>query len=423
MRKSFCSTAVLNFVGVAILALLLPAAGWCSTYKVLKALYSLDGVHPIGGVVFDAAGNLYGTASDGGGPEGANGAVFMLTPTESGPWSEKALYVFSSDLDGMFPHWNLALDDQGNVYGVTSKGGLNSFGMIFKLSPGSQGLWTETDLWDYIVPDGYIPSALSRDGAGNFYGTTEYGGVHGGDVDRGTAYQLTPNIGGGYTEQILHYFTTAGNDGITPRSNLVQDAAGNFYGTTKGGGLYGYAHGYGYGTVFQISKSKLGGWHEEVIYNFNGTDGWTPMGNIAIDAAGNIYGTTLYGGSSDGYYPGLGTVFELSPNGDGTWTEQTIHTFSYNNNDGAEPKGGVSLDSAGNLWGTTYSGGASGLGIIFEFSPNGDGTWAGHVLHNFSGTDGSGPFCALTFDSAGNVYGTTVYGGLDNNGVVFELTP
>lgn len=414
MRNQTCKTA-LSWLALTLAVLIMPASSWGASYKVLKALYGLDGAGPVGDLVFDAAGNLYGTARSGGGPLGtSDGSVFMLTPSNNGPWSEKALFVFTRiGSDGEFPRWNPVLDSQGNVYGITEEGGHYNGGTIFELTPDGSGFWSETLVYEFNYPNGTFPNALMRDSAGNFYGTTQIGGVHGW-ADRGLAYELSPNIGGGDTQTVLHYFTTADYDGAGPASNLAQDSAGNFYGTTKYGGLYGY------GTVFQIAKSKLGGWHEEVIYSFDGTDGSYPYGNIAVDAAGNIYGTTEFGGSTGS--AGYGNVFEVSPGGKGTWTENIIHTFSYKNNDGTTPMGGVSLDPAGNVWGTTYYGGASGLGTIFEFTPSSGGTWTGKILHNFSGTDGANPFCALIFDSAGNAYGTTEYGGT-GPGVVFEMTP
>jgi uncharacterized repeat protein (TIGR03803 family) len=413
-RSPFAASFTLCFALCA-----LSTASWASSYKILKTLYPVDGVNPVGGLAFDAVGNLYGTASNGGGPFGADGSVFMLTPSPTEPWSERALYVFNPDgTEGLYPHWTPLLDNQGNVYGVTSEGGEHEGGTIFELSPSQQHYWNETNLYEFESANGWRPNQMLKDAAGNFFLTTEQGGIYGFDYDFGEAVEISPVEGGGYTEQVLHYFTTADNDGMSPRSNLVQDAAGNFYGTTKGGGLYDK------GTVFQLAQSKLGGWHEAVIYSFNGHDGWWPEGALAIDDAGNIYGTTLYGGSHVGNdNPGIGNIFELSPSSDGTWTETVIHTFQPDSNDGSEPMGGVTVDSAGNLFGTTFQGGASFLGTVFEFSPAGSGQWAGKILHNFSGADGAAPYCQLIFDNSGNLYGTTSLGGINNAGVVFEITP
>jgi uncharacterized repeat protein (TIGR03803 family) len=400
--------------------MLCSGSSYAATYKVLKSLTSLDGIHPEGGLVFDAAGNLYGTSSFGGGPLGAGyGSVFELEPSNSGPWRERALHIFQrNSRDGEFPHWNPIFDPQGNLYGTTSSGGVDGYygGTIFELTPTAQELWKETLIYQFHSYDGYDPNQILRDDAGNFYGTTEGGGVHGFYYDFGLAYKLTPMEGGGYTQQVLHYFTTADNDGMSPRSNLVQDVAGNFYGTTKGGGLYDQ------GSVFELSQSVSGGWHEQVIYSFSGKDGWWPIGSIAIDAAGNIYGTTKFGGTPNSNI-GPGNLFELSPAGDGTWTEKNIHVFEANDNDGYQPLGGVTLDADGNLFGTTYGGGPANAGTVFEFSPTDSGVWTGHILHSFNGVDGGGPSGQLILDNNGNLYGTTAGGGEDYNGVVFEITP
>src|SRR5690242_1175678 len=207
------------------LVLVASVAG-ASTLTVLKSLYSLDGSYPKGGLVFDAAGNLYGTTSLGGGPtRGAAGSVFMLTPSDTGAWGEKALYVFQPNTtDGELPHFSPILDGSGNVYGITVEGGQYGGGTLFKLTPDGLGLWSESLEYEFSGPDGSFPNAVFRDPAGNFFGTTMIGGIHGWTVDRGIAYELPPKLGGGYSQQVLHYFTTAGNDGVGPGSNLVQDA-------------------------------------------------------------------------------------------------------------------------------------------------------------------------------------------------------
>jgi uncharacterized repeat protein (TIGR03803 family) len=216
----------------------------------------------------------------------------------------------------------------------------------------------------------------------------------------------------------LHKFKLAGGGGRSPEAGLTLDAAGNLYGTTDWGGAHGH------GTVFELTPKPDGSWVESVLHSFNDNDAFGPGSSLIFDAAGNLYGTTFYGGH------GHGTVFKLTPNGDGSWTESVIHSFNYVD-DGAGPYSGLIFDAAGNLYGTTYSGGAHKKGTVFELTPNGDGSWVENVLHSFNGSDGRHPRCSLLIDAAGNLYGTTAMGGDEacvqgggfGCGTVFELTP
>lgn len=216
---------------------------------------------------------------------------------------------------------------------------------------------------------------------------------------------------------MLHSFGN-GNDGRAPRANLIFDASGNLYGTTFGGGSDGD------GTVFELSPNGDGTWSENVLYSFQsgGTDGNWPDADLTFDPAGNLYGTTRIGGT-DTFH--VGTVFELSPNGHGTWTESILHSFQSDGKDGNTPLAGLVLDTAGNLYGTTeYGGGAScSCGTVFELSPGKNGQWTEHILHSFNVENGSGPVAGVIFDAAGSLYGTTFSGGSRNNGTVFKLSP
>jgi uncharacterized repeat protein (TIGR03803 family) len=209
----------------------------------------------------------------------------------------------------------------------------------------------------------------------------------------------------------------------------VLDGQGNLYGTAFGGGT---SENHICGVVFELSSN--GGWTESILYNFQGNqahDGRNPVSGLVVDAAGNLYGTTHFGGSSICSDPeGCGVVFELSPAGAGAWTETVIHNFSYH--DGREPTNGLVISATGNLYGVTDTGGVVSLGIAFELTPGPGGIWTESILHNFgSGKDGSSPSTALVFDSAGNLYGTTSFGGTGVNGLceghgcgtVFQLTP
>ena len=258
--------------------------------------------------------------------------------------------------------------------------------------------------------DGNNPYAgLIFDAAGNLYGTTSGGGTS----SDGTVFELTPAAGGTWTEKVLHSFNQNGTDGYEPFAGLIFDAAGNLYGTTFAGGTYDL------GTVFELTPAAGGTWTEKVLWSFgNGTDGHKLYAGLIFDAAGNLYGTTVGGGTPD-----LGTVFELTPAAGGTWTEKVLYNFG-GGTDGTAPYGGLIFDAAGNLYGTTSQGGTSNLGTAFELTPAGGGTWTEKVLHTFgSGTDGVDLVAGLIFDGAGNLYGMTLRGGTYALGTAFELTP
>jgi uncharacterized repeat protein (TIGR03803 family) len=214
------------------------------------------------------------------------------------------------------------------------------------------------------------------------------------------------------TEQVLYSFS-GGGDGNGPTSALVFDAAGNLYSTTQTGGSAGF------GTVFELSPSTGGTWSENVLYSFlGGADGNTPAASVIFDNSGNLYGTTYFGGTAQ-----LGTVFELSPSGGGAWTETTIHTFG--GIDGSNPTANLVFGNSGNLFGTTSVGGSGDGGTVFELTPSGGGSWSEKVIFNFPNNTAGGayPYAGLTFDSSGNLYGITSYGGAKTLGNVFELSP
>jgi uncharacterized repeat protein (TIGR03803 family) len=301
----------------------------------------------------------------------------------------------------------LTFDSAGNLYGTTQQGGTSNYGTAFKLSPASGGGYTETVLYSFTGGnDGGSPvaSSLIFDGAGNLYGET-FSSADG----AGTVFKLSPASGGGYTETVLYNFT-GGSDGEDPYGGLILDSAGNLYGTTVLGGTSGY------GTVFELSPASGGGYTETVLHSFTGgSDGLYPYGILIFDSTGNLYGTTIQGGPA-----GDGTVFELSPTSGGGYTEAVLYSFT-GGSDGAVSTAGLILDSAGNLYGTTGNGGTSGYGTVFELSPAAGGGYTETVLYSFTGR--SDPYAGLIFDSAGNLYGTTIQGGTDNIGTVFKLSP
>lgn len=249
--------------------------------------------------------------------------------------------------------------------------------------------------------------SLAFDAHGHLYGTTQ------GSTDgSGTVYQLTRNTAGTWSVNLLYNFRWP--DGSGP-SGVIRDAAGNLYGTVMSGGSQG--------TVFKLSPQPDGSWVESVLHHFSGTDGNLPV-SLVFDAAGNLYGVTLYGGSGCGP-AGCGVVFKLVRNADGSWAESVLYSFA-GGADGQGPQY-LTMDSAGNLYGATSGGGGvgcggSGCGVIFKVSPDTDGTWHGTVLHSFTGgTADGGPFSQLILDGAGNLYGTAASGA--GTGVVFKLTP
>jgi len=406
-------------------ATLFVASAWAATLeKVLHNFNSngTDGANPYAGLIFDAAGNLYGTTYLGGTGSclfsgSGCGTVFELSPNGTGGWTEQVLHTFNHNgTDGIEPSAGLIFDGAGNLYGTTNGGGTQGVGTVFELSPNGHGGWTETVLYNFSgYPDGAYPYAgLIFDAVGNLYGTTEYGGTYskcyGGC---GTVFVLTPAAGGGWTETVLLSFNDHG--GAYPAASLILDASGNLYGTTYEGGAFGV------GTAFELTPQTGGGWKEKVLHDFNnnGKDGYYPEAGLIFDATGNLYGTT-YGGGADN----VGAVFRLTRKASGGWAEKILHDFNDNGKDGAYPAAGLIVDASGNLYGTTY-GGAFGLGTAFELTPKAGGGWTEKILHRFNdnGKDGNHPQASLVFDASGNLYGTTYDGGVYGDGTVFEITP
>jgi uncharacterized repeat protein (TIGR03803 family) len=340
--------------------------------------------------------------------------AILLAPGAGAQSKYKTLHRFTGGKDGAAPFANLIFDSAGNLYGTTCWGGAHGFGTVFRLAPNADGRWTEKVIHHFTGgKDGGQPYAgLIFDQSGNLYGTTTRGGAN----DNGTVFQLTPNRNGGWTESLLHSFDHDGKDGIQPLAGLIFDPTGKLYGTTSGGGTNDC------GTVFQLAPNGYRSWTERVLYSFcsgTGSDGLEPYSALLLDPVGNLYGTTSRGLGGNPY----GIVFELTPNLDGSWTENVLHVF--NGPDGGDPQAGLTFDGVGNLYGTTFQGGAFGNGTAFRLTPTGDGNWTESVLHSFNRdhTDGAQPWAGLSFDLAGNLYGTTEYGGSVRHGAVFKLEP
>lgn len=400
-----------------------------------KVLYNFtggtDGNHPMGRLILDKFGNLYGTNApngNGGGPctpGGGCGTVFELS-LSNGHWVEKTIYSFCSlanCADGQSPQAGVIFDSAGNLYGTTMFGGdpTCSCGTVFQLTP-SSGSWTYNLLHTFTGKDGRSPEGgLTFDSGGRLYGTTIYGGAN----SYGTVFQLAKS-NGGWTQTIIHSFPSSGTDGIFPEGQLAVDKAGNVYGIANGGGLYSY------GTVFELSPAAAGQWNETTLVNFSGADGMYPQAGLIADKNGNLYGTAPE--ATDSY----GTVFELTKVS-GVWTEVVLYQFQGPSiGDGSSPTDELFLDAAGNLFGVTEAGGMTGgvcynvgCGTVFELTPSSSG-WIEQVLYSFmggiGGTDGYFPWAALAGDKRGHLFGTTLLGGTGDCGgtgcgIVFKITP
>jgi uncharacterized repeat protein (TIGR03803 family) len=402
-----------------------------------------DGVGPEADLLMDKAGNLYGTTLNGGYQAGT---VFELTPNQDGTvWNETVIHAFCAEGncgDGLHPKAGLVMDAAGNLYGTTGGGGANNNGVVFRLSPNeARTEWTETVLYGFCArpncTDGALAAAgLIMDGAGNLYGTTQRGG----GANAGVAFELTPSADKtGWRETVLYSFCAQPGcaDGADPIAGLRMDAAGRLYGTTFIGGSATVGNKQGNGVAFMLTPNGAGReWSETVLHTFcqqqRCPDGLFPEAGLITDGAGNLYGTTASGGG--GARQG-GVVFRLSPGPAGAkWSETVLHRFCGDKScaDGNTPVAGLTLDGAGNLYGTTSQGGAGAFccGVAFKLSPGAAAGWTETVLHRFSnaqGLDGYDPKAGLIMGSGGSFYGTTSEGGTTSLrggvGTVYRLSP
>jgi hypothetical protein len=423
-----------------------------------------DGSSPVGHMVFDASGDLYGTTTNGGSSSCRSdfqcGTVYQLAPPAQpgGIWTETVLYVFQGNTsgDGSSPLGGLTIDNAGNLYGTTATGGagncvvlgiLMGCGTVFELSPPKMKgeAWTEEVLYSFQSgDDGYLPYGdLVFDSAGNLYGVTLYGGGYGtncGDAYYlycGTVFELSPpNIqGGAWTEQVLYGFKGVERgaligDGANPNGGLAFDGAGEIYGTTQIGG-FNCPHrsgAGGCGTAFKLTPPAKKGqpWTETIIHRFISVlDGESPGGGLTSAGNGGFYGTTQFGGLGQNQY---GTVFLLAPGPDGSWTKYVLYSFE-GLSDGSKPTGSILLDAEGDLYGTSLSGGVGG-GTLYELPRTSIASRTLDILHEFRGNpDGAQPLGGLVFDAAGNLYGNTSEGGTGSAcgsygcGTIFQLNP
>ncbi|HSZ01526.1 MAG TPA: choice-of-anchor tandem repeat GloVer-containing protein [Terriglobales bacterium] len=376
-----------------------------------KVLATIDG-GLWSGLTFDSKGNLYGVTT-GGGDSGV-GSIFEMTRNSRGGWTVTTLHSFDGT-DGSSPNGGLIFDEAGNLYGTSPDGGAYDFGTVFELTPGSDG-WTFTVIHNFCAqygcPDGEGPSAgLVRDKGGNLYGT-----AGGGSYGWGVAFELTSGSSG-WNETVLHSFAGPPNDGGAIYAPLTFGGAGSLYGVTAEGGRY-LSGNYGDGAVFKLTPKLGGGWGERVLFNFDGGDGQGPTRGLLFDKSGNLYGTTAGGGESclGGF---CGTTFKLTRTSAGRWVHSVLYDFA-KPQDGFEPITGVVSDIAGNLYGTTATGGTGscfdGCGVVYKLTPDADGKWIYTVVHEFSGPSESPPDGTLIIDPKGNLYGTAF-------SVAFEITP
>jgi uncharacterized repeat protein (TIGR03803 family) len=411
-----------RLVAAFLLTMALPNAWAQIPYKNLHTFTKdgAGGAELTGGLVLDAAGNLYGTTAVGGTRD--FGTVFKLAQGSDGRWTETVLHSFVGPGDGSFPGSSLVFDQAGNLYGTTAEGGPYNRGTVFELSPGSNGRWTESVIYSFCpianCSDGADPiSSLVFDQSGNLYGTTRQGGSN----LYGTVFELKPKPIGAWTETVLYDFCPVKGcaDGQQPYAGVIFDQAGNLYGTTTyGGGTQ--CGGTGCGVVFKLTPNAGGSWTESVLYSFCSLsgcdDGIFPLDSLVFDQAGNLYGTAELGGTDND-----GLVFELSPSSVGAWTGKVLHTFK--GTDGGAPYANLIFDTAGNLYGTTFEGGSGGGGVVFALKPKSSGAWEYIILHNFFDNPGAILFAPVVMDSAGNLYGTS-YGDSNNTfGSVYEISP
>lgn len=397
--------ALFGVKSVATSAKLILAIAFCmfvshttqsQTFKVIHRFTGgQDGGNPFAGLTIDAAGNLYGTTYGGG---LGYGIVFKLQKAGSG-WIFSSLHSFRGGNDGANPKAPVIIGTDGSLYGTTQAGGGSCFcGTVFKLIGRpihSMAPWPEVVLYRFT---GYADGYAPSEGLVSDQAGNLYGTtISGGPENVGTAYELIP-ISTGWTFKLIHIFQVF-NDGENPYGNLIVDSSGNLYGTTVYGGSY-YD-----GTVYELSPSGSI-WTISLLYNFqNGIDGGHPSSGVIIDNSGNLYGATA------------DNIFELVHSG-GNW----VYTVLYNLGGDGPTEGGLVMDRTRSIYGTTYLGGAHRAGSIFKLTPLNDG-WTYTDLHDFDLADGEQPVGNIIIDSTGNLYGTASNGGGYNGGSVWEITP
>jgi uncharacterized repeat protein (TIGR03803 family) len=423
MRRTVLWRAGMLYLALVCVRLALPAdAAAASSAKIIYSFAgATDGAYPESDLIMDTAGNLYGTTNGGG--AGGCGTVFELTRAKDG-WTHQVLYSFvSSSNDGCGPTAGLIFDSAGNLYGTTAGGGFNcggGCGTVFKLAPNSHGGWTESILYSFTGSngDGANPNTdLVFDNKGTLYGTTWAGGRGTGCyIGCGTVFRLAPNSDGIWTESIVHTFAGA-PDGSHPASGLVLDADANIYGTTVYGGTENCEDGpRGCGAFYKLTPDSGGGWTESVLYSFHRFQGTAknPSGGLLFTADGQLVGSSSLGGDRSG------ALFQLEQTKKG-WEQAVLYRF-YGTPDGESPVGRLVIGPNGEVYGVTAFGGknANNYGTVFELE-HVNGRWKERVLFN-ANSAAYNPQAGPTVDSQGHVYGT--FAGSSNNfGAVYEIIP
>lgn len=347
-------------------------------------------------------------------------AAVLILGTLAAAQTENLLYTFT-ETSIFWPQGALIEDAKGNLYGTTAGGSTYGVGSIYELTPGTAGNpWNETTLYTFQSwgGTGYNPdSSLYMDSKGALYGTTYYGGDP--HCLCGVIYKLTPpkTTGNPWNYQVLHSFTVS-NDGKLPYNPVIANSQGDVFGTTLQGGTYDS------GTIYELIPATAGKYTEKVLYSFgDNDDASVPNGPLTMDSTGALYGAGAMGGAFN-----EGAIFKLTPpvSGSTTWTESILYSFGGGSlSGGITPIGNLVFDSSGNLYGVTNTGGnASSDGVIYELSPA-TGSWLETVLFDFNGTTGRNPEAGLVFGSNGSLYGTTSAGNpmKGGSGIVFQLLP
>lgn len=438
-------------ITVLAVAFMLALPAQAQTFTVIHTFSGTDGGNPVAGLTIDARGRLYGTTQWGGHQNGSCeqqrcGTVFRLAAAGSG-WTLTPLYDFNGPSDGATPLSRPVFAPNGLLYGTTTAGGAQfcegpGCGTAYSLRPGPTACTTSLCSWLETVVYSFGGVEALCQGFGDWNARVGRVPQHPGELILGSCptfgeitFDAAENIYGtvscchgavyelspGGTPTALYYFS-GGSDGSGPVSGVTFDHAGNLYGTTEYGGASGC------GTVYELSPNGSG-WTEKVLYSFHcgATDGQFPIGGLIFDATGNLYGTTNFGGAGAG-----GTVFELSPSGGGNWTFHLLYSLVYSGTLDFQlygPTGTLAMDSSGSLYGTALLDGTSALGVVFKLTPSANG-WTYTDLYDFQGgSDGADPFGNVALDASGNIYGTAGVGGLSNGclglgcGTVWKITP
>ncbi len=387
-------------IATLLLSLAFSLVAFAQNTAVKFQVLGTTGGFPDGGtLVEDAKGNLYGANNLG---DLAAGGVYEVSPLGNGKWQVITLYEM---LD--FPNQGVAIDAQGNLYGGDTLGGNYGEGEVFKLSPNGDGTFSESSIYSFpgINEPGGPNGDLLVDAEGNLYGTTAGNGN--GITNQYVAYELK-NTGNGYNYVQLYEFCSLPNcaDGIYPEGGLKADAAGDLYGTTTGGGEFGQ------GTVYELKRAN-GTWNETVLHSFGGPDGQSPYGNVNFDAKGNLYGSTYVGGANNS-----GVVYEIDSKG----AFSVIYNFK-GMPDGAFPYGAVNPDRAGRIFGTTEEGGKFNGGTVYELTQNQSGQWSEAGSYSFPYVENEGgPLGGLLLTKAGQLFGFTATSKGFGYGEIFEFS-